>query len=98
MPDQLKSEVVSLPKLVKYGSIQRLLIERYQRPYAWGEEEIETLFQDHFLDIPVRLSEGSQQDVDPFVGSIVLLTKNHATHGACAEVIDGHDHAGRVIG
>ena len=89
MPDQLKSEVVSLPKLVKYGSIQRLLIERYQRPYAWGEEEIETLFQDHFLDIPVRLSEGSQQDVDPFVGSIVLLTKNHATHGACAEVIDG---------
>lgn len=90
MPEQLKSEVVSLPTLVTYGGVGRLLIERYQRPYAWGSEEIETLFQDHFLDIPARIAKPkSGSDVDPFIGSIVLLSKKSNELGLVAEVIDG---------
>jgi len=93
MKSNITSEVVSFAKITTYGGARRLLIEKYQRPYAWGVEEIEALFQDHFLDIPQRrAAKAENPDVefaDPFVGSIVLLPRTHKEHGVCMEVIDG---------
>ena len=93
MKSNISSKVVSFAELMTFGGAKHLLIERYQRPYAWGVEEIEALFQDHFLEIPIRKAAKIQTpDVDfadPFVGSIVLLPRNHDKHGACMEVIDG---------
>lgn len=93
MKSNISSKVVSFAELMTFGDVNHLLIERYQRPYAWGVEEIEALFQDHFLEIPIRKDAKIQTpDVDfadPFVGSIVLLPRKHEKHGACMEVIDG---------
>ena len=93
MKSNISSKVVSFAELMTFGGAKHLLIERYQRPYAWGVEEIEALFQDHFLEIPIRKAAKIQTpDVDfadPFVGSIVLLPRNHDKLGSCMEVIDG---------
>lgn len=55
-------------------------IPAYQRPYAWSEEETETLFDD-LLDF----FQNEKTD-NYFLGSIVLIKKDEKPH---AEVIDG---------
>lgn len=55
-------------------------IPTYQRPYAWTEEETETLFDDlydFFVD---------EQDDNYFLGSIVLIKEDDKPH---ADIIDG---------
>ena len=55
-------------------------IPAYQRPYAWTEEETETLFDDlyeFFID---------EQNDNYFLGSIVLIKEDDKPH---ADVIDG---------
>jgi hypothetical protein len=93
MKSNISSKVVSFAEIMTYEDCDHLLIEKYQRPYAWGVEEIEALFQDHFLEIPIRINAKTETpDVefgDPFVGSIVLLPRKHGKHGRCMEVIDG---------
>lgn len=93
MKSNISSQVVSFSELMTYEDCNHLLIEKYQRPYAWGVEEIDALFQDHFLEIPIRLSKKvsapGEEFGDPFVGSIVLLPRKHPKHGQCMEVIDG---------
>jgi uncharacterized protein with ParB-like and HNH nuclease domain len=93
MKSNISSKVVSFSEIMTYEDCDHLLIEKYQRPYAWGVEEIDALFQDHFLEIPIRLSkkvsDAGEEFGDPFVGSIVLLPRKHPKHGQCMEVIDG---------
>ena len=46
-----------------------LLIEDFQRPYAWGDVQIEALFKDQFEPI----LSGKDKHDNPFLGAIVLL-------------------------
>lgn len=60
-------------------------VESYQRPYSWGEAQIERLFVDHFMP----LVDGTDLAFrgDPFVGTVVLLPKSG--RDKAAEIIDG---------
>ena len=61
------------------------LIPDYQRPYAWGETECQTLWEDIFLfAFPDDDCDNFKQDDEYFLGPIVLC-KN----GTKQEVIDG---------
>lgn len=55
-------------------------IPTYQRPYAWTEEETETLFDDLFVFFQ------TEQIDNYFLGSIVLIKEDDIPH---ADVIDG---------
>ena len=45
MSTELKAEKVNIFDLfTKYG--KKFLVPNYQRPYAWGKEECETLWED----------------------------------------------------
>lgn len=69
--------------LLKSGKDHRFLIPEYQRPYAWGDDEVITLFDD--------LWEFSLERNDPdgaktyFLGSIVSFENNKGEQ----EIIDG---------
>lgn len=79
----LKSSVSTIPVLNRaYGNVR---VESYQRPYSWGEVQIERLFVDHFMP----LVDGTDLAFrgDPFVGTVVLLPKSGRDR--TAEIIDG---------
>jgi hypothetical protein len=83
----LKSRVSTIPALA--GSFKEVIVESYQRPYSWGDAQIERLFVDHFIP----LIDGTDLDFrgDPFVGTLVLLPK--VGRGNFAEIIDGQQRA-----
>lgn len=56
-------------------------IPSYQRPYAWTEEETDTLFEDLY---DFYINEPSDENY--FLGSIVLIKEDDKPH---ADVIDG---------
>lgn len=68
----------SVADLLGSGSKSRFLIPEYQRPYAWGADQINTLFDD--------LTEYVKADLDSeyFLGCVVTYR-----NGKEQEVIDG---------
>ena len=81
----LKIDKKTVFELLKSGSNNKFLIPEYQRPYAWTEDEITTLFEDL-----VEYSEGhdinSKNNDDPyFIGSIVSFINEKGER----EIIDG---------
>ncbi|WP_311370607.1 DUF262 domain-containing protein [Anaerococcus hydrogenalis] len=58
---------------------QKFIIPEYQRPYAWSEDEVQTLFDD--------IVEYTQEKIDSpyFLGTIVSYTNDHNEQ----EIIDG---------
>ena len=61
------------------------LIPDYQRPYAWGEDECETLWKDIFdFAFPDKNHEKFDSDEEYFLGPIVTFENNKKL-----EVIDG---------
>ncbi len=98
----LAASVCTIPQLLgRYGNLN---VESYQRPYSWGEAQIERLFVDHF--IPLVDGTDIAFKGDPFVGTVVLLPKSG--RDKAAEIIDGQQrtatltmtlaHAFRLLG
>lgn len=69
----------SVKEFLDAGKKHRFVIPEYQRPYAWGEEEVQTLFDD--------LVEYTQERIDSpyFLGTIVSYTNDDKEQ----EIIDG---------
>ena len=89
----MKARLDSLGSLVRSGAGNELLIEEFQRPYAWGEIQIEALFKDQFEP----LSSGQAKLDNPFLGAIVLLPQP----GGRTSVVDGQQRLltlGLIIG
>ena len=61
------------------GKEQKFVIPEYQRPYAWTDEEVQTLFDD--------LVEYTEEEIESpyFLGTIVSYTNEHNEQ----EIIDG---------
>jgi len=89
----MKASLSSLSSLVASSVGDELLVEEFQRPYAWGEVQIEALFKDQFEPL---LSGHSKLD-NPFLGAIVLLPQK----GGRTSVVDGQQRLltlGLIIG
>lgn len=69
----------SVREFLGSGKKERLIIPEYQRPYAWTDEEVQTLFED--------LVEYTQERIDSpyFLGTIVSYTNSDKEQ----EIIDG---------
>jgi uncharacterized protein with ParB-like and HNH nuclease domain len=87
-------ETSTMPKLtVDQKTIMRLFSEKksdflipdYQRPYAWEEEQCQTLWEDIFtFAFPDKNYQKFNQDDEYYLGSIVTFKNNSKL-----EVIDG---------
>ena len=69
----------SVREFLGSGKKERFIIPEYQRPYAWTDEEVQTLFDD--------LVEYTQERMDSpyFLGTIVSYTNDNKEQ----EIIDG---------
>ena len=63
-----------------YGSNKRYVIPRFQRPYSWGEDELQDFWDD-------LLQEGGER-TDLFLGSMIFNYNNYKLNGEI-EVVDG---------
>lgn len=79
MSKQISGAEFSLSKI--FSSDFEYIIPPYQRPYAWGVEQAEELFDDLF-----DFYSTDELENDYFLGSIVLIKKESEPR---AEVIDG---------
>ena len=89
----IRTKVVTFSELMEFEGRPYLVIPNFQRPYSWGVEQIEALFEDHFMDIAERASKKIEKSdsaiPEPFVGSVVIKPSKHLQLGACNDVIDG---------
>ena len=89
----IRTKVVTFSELMEFEGRPHLVIPNFQRPYSWGVEQIEALFEDHFMDIAERASKKIEKSdsaiPEPFVGSVVIKPSKHLQLGACNDVIDG---------
>ena len=83
----IRTKVVTFSELMEYEDRPYLVIPNFQRPYSWGVEQIEVLFEDHFMDIAERASkvvDGTEGSIpEPFVGSVVIKPSKHLQLGPC---------------
>ena len=77
----MKAHLANLGSLVGSRVGYELLVEEFQRPYAWGEIQIEALFKDQFEPI----LSGKDKHDNPFLGAIVVLPQARAR----TSVVDG---------
>lgn len=70
-------------QLLEGGKAKPFIIPEYQRPYAWTQDEVDTLFYD-LWDFAAS-SGGSERDGTYFLGSIVSFTNDNGEQ----EIIDG---------
>lgn len=63
--------------------LPQLVVEKYQRPYSWTEEQIERLFEEHFH--PLVDGTDLSHLGDPFVGTVVVMPAGKGAY----EIIDG---------
>lgn len=66
------------------GKKNQFVIPDYQRPYAWGKEQVETLFSD-IWDFALNLSDEERETATYFLGSAVLYENENGEQ----EIIDG---------
>ena len=69
----------SVKEFLSSGKVEKFIIPEYQRPYAWTDEEVQTLFED--------IVEYTQEQLDSpyFLGTIVSYTNTDKEQ----EIIDG---------
>lgn len=69
----------SVKQLLETGKVNKFIIPEYQRPYAWTDEQIQTLFED--------LAEYTENDTEStyFLGTIVSYENGSGEQ----EIIDG---------
>ena len=69
----------SVKQLLETGKVNKFIIPEYQRPYAWTDEQIETLFED-LVEYTENVNEGTY-----FLGTIVSYENENTEQ----EIIDG---------
>lgn len=74
----------SVKTLLETGKEHPFVIPEYQRPYAWGDDEIQTLFDD-LWDFTSSPEGGSEGKSTYFLGSVVAYENESGEQ----EIIDG---------
>lgn len=74
----------SVKELLSEGKDHQLVIPEYQRPYAWGDEEIQTLFDD-LWEFTTNGQGGSENNGTYFLGTVVAYENDNKEQ----EIIDG---------
>ena len=69
----------SVKQLLETGKVNKFIIPEYQRPYAWTDEQIQTLFED-IVEYTANNNESTY-----FLGAIVSYENEHNEQ----EIIDG---------
>ena len=77
----INSWVSSFAELTE--KLPQLVVEKYQRPYSWGEDQIKRLFEEHFY--PLVDGTDLTHLGEPFVGTVVVMPVGEKTY----EIIDG---------
>lgn len=83
MPTTIEVNKQSVEALLGSGKDKPFVIPEYQRPYAWTDEQIETLFED--LWEFTATSGGTKRKCSYFLGSIVSYENENGEQ----EIIDG---------
>lgn len=83
MPTVISVNKQSVSELLNSGRAKPFVIPEYQRPYAWTQEQIETLFEDIWEFATTK--GGTKRKGSYFLGSIVSF-ENEAGE---QEIIDG---------
>ncbi len=83
MPTTIEVNKQSVKALLGSGKTKPFVIPEYQRPYAWTDEQVETLFED-LWDFTAT-SGGTEREGSYFLGSIVAYENEDGEQ----EIIDG---------
>lgn len=83
MPTTIEVNKQSVETLLGSGKSKPFVIPEYQRPYAWTEEQVETLFED--LWEFTTISGGAERESSYFLGSVVSYENENGEQ----EIIDG---------
>lgn len=83
MPTTIEVNKQSVEALLGSGKTKPFVIPEYQRPYAWTDEQVETLFED--LWEFTATSGGTERDGSYFLGSVVAYENEDGEQ----EIIDG---------
>ena len=83
MPTTIEVNKQSVEMLLGSGKSKPFVIPEYQRPYAWTEEQVETLFED--LWAFTTISGGVERESSYFLGSVVSYENENGEQ----EIIDG---------
>lgn len=83
MPTTIEVNKQSVETLLGSGKTKPFVIPEYQRPYAWTDEQVETLFED-LWEFTV-ISGGTKRESSYFLGSIVSYENEDGEQ----EIIDG---------
>ncbi len=83
MPTTIEVNKQSVEALLGSGKTKPFVIPEYQRPYAWSDEQVETLFED--LWEFTATNGGTERDGSYFLGSIVAYENENGEQ----EIIDG---------
>lgn len=83
MPTTIEVNKQSVCQLLEGGKEHPFVIPEYQRPYAWEEEEVDTLFQD-LWDF-TETNGGAERSGTYFLGSVVSFINENGEQ----EIIDG---------
>lgn len=70
MPTTLEVNKQSAKQLLESGKDHPFVIPEYQRPYAWEDDQIQTLFDD-LWDFTTSEGGGSEGKSTYFLGSVV---------------------------
>lgn len=83
MPTTIEVNKQSVETLLESGKTKPFVIPEYQRPYAWTDEQVETLFED-LWDFTAA-SGGTEREGSYFLGSVVAYENEDGEQ----EIIDG---------
>ena len=83
MPTTIEVNKQSVETLLGMGKTKPFVIPEYQRPYAWTDEQVETLFED--LWEFTATSGGTEREGSYFLGSVVSYENEDGEQ----EIIDG---------
>ena len=83
MPTTIEVNKQSVEMLLGSGKSKPFVIPEYQRPYAWTDEQVETLFED--LWEFTTISGGVERESSYFLGSVVSYENENGEQ----EIIDG---------
>lgn len=83
MPTTIEVNKQSVEALLGSGRTKPFVIPEYQRPYAWTDEQVETLFED--LREFTATSGGTEREGSYFLGSVVAYEYEDGEQ----EIIDG---------
>jgi len=84
MPTAIHADKKCVCDFLKLGADKPFVIPEYQRPYAWGADEIQTLFED-IWDFTVTSGGSKRKNASYFLGCIVSFENSSDEQ----EIIDG---------